>query len=291
MSRPTLRALPSGVKTEIPVSPGWLDPLTAYLAWMRSARRAEGTVYQHSYHLRRFAHSSGLDPWPITLQQLVDYLASLDDLALGPSVRRSVRQVLRGFYSWAHLVGRHDSNPAIHLLSIKAPRGVARPAPEHSVKIGLRAKSTRSRLMVRLAVQGGLRCREICRVHTDDLERDLIGWTLIVHGKGDHIRRVPIPDELAAELRAHEAGWVFPGQIDGHLSSARVSELISEALPPGVTAHQLRHRYGTRAFHLGGKDIKAVQKLLGHASIATTQIYVEVEDDAVRAAARAAAAL
>lgn len=277
----------ANLKHEIPVPLGWAEPLSAYLAWLQAARRSSGTIYQHSYALRRFATSTAVDPWPITLEQLVGYMASLE--RLGASARRTPRQALRGFYSWGRLVGRWDDNPAAHLPTIKSPRGVPRPAPEHSVKIGLRERDQRTRLMIRLAVGAGLRCREICQVRTDDVVADLIGHSLIVRGKGDNQRTVPISDELAIELRRHGEGFVFPGRIDGHLSPARVSELISEALPPGVTAHQLRHRYGTRAFQLGGRDILAVQRLLGHAYVSTTQVYVDVDDDAVRRAALAAA--
>ncbi len=275
------------LKHEIPVPLGWAEPLSAYLEWLRAARRSPGTIYQHSYALRRFAATTHLDPWPVTLEQLAGYMASLDHL--GAAARRTPRQALRGFYGWGRLVSRWDDNPAAHLPAIKAPRGVPRPAPEHSVKIGLRDSDRRTRLMIRLAVGAGLRCREICQVRTDDVLDDLVGHSLVVRGKGDHQRTVPITDELAIELRRQDAGYVFPGKIDGHLSPARVSELISEALPPGVTAHQLRHRYGTRAYQLGGRDVRAVQRLLGHAYVSTTQVYVDVDDDAVRRAALAAA--
>lgn len=274
------------MKTEIPVSPGWLDPLTAYLNWMRSARKSDGTIYQHSYQLRRYARATGAAPWPVTLEQLSDYMASLD--GLGSSARRTARQALRGFYWWAELV-RGQENPARHLPTIRATRGVARPAPEHSVRVGLGTKDLRTRMMIRLAVAAGMRCREICQVHTDHLQRDLVGWSLLVHGKGDRQRQVPLPDDVALDIRDAEPGYLFPGQIHGHLSASRVSELISEALPPGVTAHMLRHRYGTRAYNLGGKDLRAVQELLGHAYSTTTEIYVGVEDDAIRRAAAAAA--
>ena len=144
--------------------------------------------------------------------------------------------------------------------------------------------------MVLLAVRVGLRCREVCQVRTDDVVPDLVGHSLIVRGKGGHERLVPIPHDVVVEIRQAEAGYLFPGQVDGHLSAAYVSKLVSRALPPGVTAHQLRHRYATRAYQLGGRDIAAVQRLLGHAYVSTTQVYVEVDDDSVRRAALAAAA-
>lgn len=288
MSRPTARGIPSGVKTEILTPDAWQEPLTAYLAWLRATKRAEGTIYQHSYRLRRFAVDHAPAPWPVTLEHLVAYMATLDHLS--PAAMRTVRQVLRGFYAWGHVVGRWAENPAHHIPAIRATRGIPRPAPEHSVRVGLATRDARTRLMVLLAVRGGLRCREVCQVRTDDVVPDLVGHSLLVRGKGGHERLVPIPHDVVVEIRQAEAGYLFPGQVDGHLSAAYVSKLVSRALPPGVTAHQLRHRYATRAYQLGGRDIAAVQRLLGHAYVSTTQVYVEVDDDSVRRAALAAAA-
>jgi integrase len=285
--RPTLIGSFSGMKTEIHAPDSWIEPIAAYLGWLRGARRAEGTIYQHSYHLRRFAHDSGLEPWSATLEQLVGYLAGHS--APSAAAKRLVRQVLRGFYGWAHVVGRMPTNPAAHIPSIRAERSMPRPAPEHSVRVGLHDREARTRLMILLAARVGLRCREICQVRTDDVLDDLVGHSLLVRGKGGKQRLVPISLEVVHAIREQPDGYLFVGAVDGHLSPARVSELISDALPPGVTAHMLRHRYATRAYQLGGRDIAAVQQLLGHAHITTTQVYVEVADDTVRRAALAAA--
>ncbi len=287
MVRPTAYSYAGMMNRTVHTPASWEPLLNAYLAWMRAARRSEGTIYQHSYALRRFAVDTGLDPYPVTVEQLAGYIG--DRAALSSSALRLKRQALRAFYAWGHVTGRWDDNPANMLPSIRATVGIPRPAPEHSVKVGLHSADERVRAMIRLAVQAGLRCREICRVHTSDLRQDLVGWSLLVDGKGGRLRLVPVPDDLAAWIRRQDPGYLFPGQIDGHLSAGYVSKLISRALPEGVTAHQLRHRYATRAYQLGGRDVRAVQALLGHASLATTQIYVAVEDDAIRRAALAAA--
>lgn len=73
------------------------------------------------------------------------------------------------------------------------------------------------------------------------------------------------------------------------LSPAYVSKLISRALPAGVTAHMLRHRFASAAYR-GERDIRTVQELLGHSNVATTQVYTAVPDGALRAAVEAAAA-
>lgn len=90
-----------------------------------------------------------------------------------------------------------------------------------------------------------------------------------------------MPDALARTLRARDAGYVFPGQVDGHISPGYLSRLISRLLPPGVTMHGLRHRFATRAYAID-RDTFAVQQLLGHASPVTTQRYAQVPDSARR---------
>jgi integrase/recombinase XerC len=146
------------------------------------------------------------------------------------------------------------------------------------------------RLMVELAASAGLRCCEIAVVHTDDVSQEADGWVLQVHGKGAKVRVIPVMTELATALLRGGRGYVFPGDIEGHLSSGYVSKLVSRSLPGGWTAHTLRHRFASTAYSVDS-DLRAVQELLGHASIATTQIYVKVPDDAKRRAVVGAGAI
>lgn len=102
---------------------------------------------------------------------------------------------------------------------------------------------------------------------------------------------IPISDDLATEIRRTAAanGFLFPGQDNGHLSPHHVGKLVADALPGGWSMHKLRHRFATRAFRYGGRNILAVQQLLGHSSVATTQRYTAVDGDEIRTAAMAAA--
>ena len=79
----------------------------------------------------------------------------------------------------------------------------------------------------------------------------------------------------------------FPDGFGGHLSPAWVGELVAGVLPAGYTMHTLRHRFVSRAYR-GTRNLRAVQTLLGHASIATTERYLAVDDDEIRAAMLAA---
>lgn len=261
-------------------------PLEDYTQWLSAAGRPGTTVYLRTYHVRRFLSQCGVPPFQVTLEHLTEHLASP---GWAPNTRHSIRSSLRSFYHWAYLTGRMSADPSALLPRVTVQRGKPRPASDGAVNGGLVAPDARVRLMVRLAAHAGLRCGEICRVHTADVTDDLLGHSLRVLGKGGKVRVVPITVELAAELRAHPPGFVFPGQIDGHLSAGYVSKLISRALPPGITPHQLRHRFASRAFRGSGYNLRAVQELLGHASVATTQIYTAVDDDDLRRAAMSAA--
>ncbi|MET0725937.1 MAG: tyrosine-type recombinase/integrase [Leifsonia sp.] len=142
--------------------------------------------------------------------------------------------------------------------------------------------------MLRLAHDAGLRRREIAMLHSDDMFEDLDGWSLRVHGKGDKERDVPLTLRLGFDLRALGHGYAFPGQIDGHLSPRRVGELAVDVLPSPWTIHTLRHSFATRAYGVDS-DLFVVQELLGHASPATTRIYVQVRSERLRSTVAAIA--
>lgn len=143
--------------------------------------------------------------------------------------------------------------------------------------------------MGKLASIEGMRAIEISRVHTDDVFEDLVGYSLRVHGKGNKTRIIPLATALALELLDRPRGYVFPGRIDGHLSAPYVSKLLSWNLPPGVTGHMLRHRAAGHYYAGTGYDLRATQELLGHASVATTQIYTPARNDQMRRGIEAAA--
>lgn len=116
-----------------------------------------------------------------------------------------------------------------------------------------------------------------------------IGPQLLIHGKGGKQRIVPISDTLAAAIRAQApaGGWLFPNGEGSHLTAEWVGELVRGVLPPDWTMHTLRHRFSSRAYR-GTRNLRAVQVLLGHESIATTERYTAVDDDELRAAMTAA---
>lgn len=258
----------------------WNDALAAYAAAQRAAARAPGTIKLHRHYLSGLAlvHPR---PWRVTRAQLLAYMGRE---GWAPETRKSARAALRGFYRWGHGLGLVDHDPSDTLPAVRVPAALPRPTPEHLVA-QLVKRDDRLGLMAMLAAYAGLRAAEIARVHSCDL----LGDTLTIHGKGGKVRAVPIVDRrLLARLREVD-GWAFPNGRDGsHLSPGHVSRLLSGAMPPGWTAHTLRHRMATVGYH-GTRDLLALGAVLGHSRPETTQRYVRLPDDALRLVMRAAA--
>jgi len=254
--------------------------LDDYRSAQRAAGRSEGTIRLHRYRISDLCQVAAR-PADVTTDHLVTILSTP---GWKPETRKSVRGSFRSFFRWAYQSGRLDDDPSEPLPSIRVPQAAARPAPETVVHSGLRADD-RTRFMVMLAAYAGLRACEIARVH----EAHLVGDVLRVTGKGGKTREVPIVHEQLLERLRDVRGWAFPNGHGSHLSPGHVTKLVSRALPEGWTAHTLRHRMATMAY-AGSRDLLAVGSLLGHSRPETTQRYVRMPDDALRVAARFAAA-
>ncbi|NNG20311.1 tyrosine-type recombinase/integrase [Naumannella sp. ID2617S] len=249
--------------------------------WLRAAGRPRTTIKLRLYQVGRFARVAPRGPARTSTDDLVAWIAGQQWSA---ETARSHRAALVAFFRWGQAAGWCATNPAALMPPIRATVHPPRPAPESVVSSGLTATEERVRLMVALAARAGLRRGEIARVRGADVTRDLVGWSLRVRGKGGRVRVVPLPADLAARITEHGPSWRFPGQDSGHLSPARVGELVSAALPAGWTCHTLRHRYASAAY-AGSRDLLAVQQLLGHSKPETTRGYVALPGDALRAAA------
>jgi integrase len=266
------------------VSAPWREALSGWKLWMRAAGRPNTTVRLREYQLRRFAADTLRDPWEVTSEDLIAWVATQ---RWAPESRRSYRSALRSFYGWGHEAGHTTKNAAAMLPPVPLPIRAPHPAPDDVLFEALQKCDGRLRLMVLLAARLGLRRGEIAKVHSDDIVTSPLGWSLHVVGKGRRQRVLPLAGELREVLTAAAPGYAFPGQIDGHLSPAYVGKLVSRVLGPGWATHGLRHRFATAAY-AGQRDLFAVQALLGHSRPETTMQYVALPDGALRAAVGAA---
>lgn len=265
----------------------WEKAIDGWLTWLKIAGSPATTIRLRRGHIRFIAsRSETADPSAITQAALVRLLCNQ---SWSNEHRRGVRRSLVAFYEWAQERGIASGNPAAGLPKVPAAKPRPRPCPDPMWRELLTESSLRERMMARLAGEVGMRRAEVSVCHRDDLISDGIGWALVVHGKGGKQRVVPITDRMANDIANFcRSGYLFPGNIDGHLSAHHVGKLIGNLMPDGWSMHKLRHRFATRGL-AGTGDLLAVRDALGHASVATTQIYTAVADDKVRRVAEAAA--
>lgn len=280
-----LKPIPMTGNHMLSVPRQWVGPLHKYEEFLRAAGRPKSTRYIRTYHLRRFATDhKRVAPWEVTEDTLIAWMAAHE---WAPETRRSYRASLRCFYSWGRAKGFIEIDPSFDLPSITPPPAKPRPAPDDVVDCGLRAVDLRVRVAVMIFAMTGMRRHEAAKMHTDDLIERADGWHVRVVGKGGRVRLIPVDNGFAAAIIALPPGWIFPGQIEGHISANHLGKIVSAALPGSWTPHTLRHRYASLAYSVE-RDIRAVQELLGHAKITTTQIYTFVPEESLRRAAAGA---
>lgn len=263
-------------------------PFDEALADMLSAFRVNGVASGHSLRtidsrestIRRLGAS--VDPLTVDTEGLVTWLAGM---GLAKSSRATYRAHLRAFFGWLRKTHRREDNPALDLPSAKAPRGVPRPVSPIGVSAILAAsadpRARLTRAYVVLAAYEGLRVHEIAKIRGEDF----LDGEVLVRGKGGVSSSVPM-HPLVAELvtTMPRTGYWFPSTSKaGHVNRVSVSLAIGRAMKrAGVagTPHGLRHHFGTQALRASGGDLRTTQRVLRHASPATTAIYTQVLDDA-----------
>lgn len=260
-----------------------IEVLYQWESELAAAGRAPATIMLRISHIRWLLSDMQKPLDEITRNDLIQWLSTQ---TWGPAARENMYSSLRLFWKWCLRLHYCSEDITLDLPAIRKIRSVPRPIPDEILLAAISNAKPNIRLAIELMAMCGLRRAECAAVNSKDVQVTSGGFALRVTGKGGHSRLVPCPPHLAkAILAAH--GWVFPGRSSGHMVPACLGKHISNALPPGWTPHKLRHRYATVTYQKS-HDIRAVQELLGHSSVATTQVYVAVSEDAVRAAASAA---
>lgn len=223
----------------------------------------------------------------LTEQVVESWLGRIAHLA--PATRRGRFSVVKSFCRWLCRRGHLASDPTLNVQSPKQPRSVPRALPHPAVTALLDVcPDARARLLVTLMVQEGLRCCEVSRLQVGDLDR-LSGMMRVV-GKGGHQRVLPITaeaedaiDEYLSEYPARAGALIrsyrkpscplLSDTISGLVGGWCEEAGIKRAKRDGVSAHALRHTAATDMLR-GGAHVRDVQHALGHAHLATTEVYL-----------------
>lgn len=293
-----------------PLVEAFLDMLVAERGAALNTRQA----YERDLaDLSGFLAGRGVGLETASTDDLRDYF---EHLAAQPGARRgstAVRTVarrlsaVRQFYRFLVSDGQRADDPTTTIDSPKLGRSLPKVLTEEEVEHLLDAAAERAvgegtpegiRLMALLETlyATGLRVSELVGLPLGAIGRD--GRALIVRGKGGKERMVPLSEParqalasylkvrgyfLVPGLESKQAAWLFPSRVarNGYLTRQRFAQLLKELAldagidPAKVSPHVLRHAFATHLLHRGA-DLRSVQKMLGHADIATTQVYTHV---------------
>lgn len=259
--------------------------------------------------LAEWAIARDLQPEAVSLVELRRYIAGLTQRGLAPATIARRVAAIRSLYATLREHGRIDASPAERLGSPRRgdhlPRVLSAPDAGRLLDTtgtgpgGAGVLGLRDRALFELAYGCGLRAEELVGLDVGDLDIDR--ETLRVRGKGDKVRAVPVgePALLAAVawlqrgrprvVTDASTGPLLLSRTGRRLSTSdvrrRLARWVEQAGIDGgpVSPHALRHSYATHLLD-GGADLRAIQDLLGHASIGTTQVYTRVESRRVREA-------
>ena len=285
----------------------WGAHLRAFDSYLKTRGMAEKTRVAYgtdASQLAEWAAAQALSPFDLTPRMLRRYAGVISERGLSKSsVARKIASI-RAFYR--HLVQRGllEANPADLVATPKKdqylPR-VLKPAEAAEVLDSIGSNGPldlRDRALFEVAYGSGLRAEELVNLDVTDLDPD--AEEMRVTGKGSKTRIVPAgePAWKAIEsyldrsrpklVSAEREPALFLSKSGRRLSTSDVRRRLRVATQragtgPGVTPHTLRHSFATHLLE-GGADLRAIQEMLGHASISTTQTYTRIESGRLRRA-------
>jgi site-specific recombinase XerD len=290
------------------VSPAWQAALDAFDDDLR--RRAVAVRTRRAYAIdtgqfARWATERGLHPATADVRALRRWVASLSEAGQAPTTVARKLASLRGLFAVQMVLGARAENPADLLSSPKRASRLPRVLKASEVAALLDRIPTTTPLQVRdralfeLAYAAGLRAEELVTLDVASIDFD--GEAVRVEGKGGKTRFVPAGEHalralerwLAAGRPALDTGAepaLFLSKSGRRLSTSDVrrrlrtwTRLAARHAPALAQTHPhaLRHSFATHLLE-GGADLRAIQELLGHASISTTQVYTRVESERLR---------
>ncbi len=286
----------------------WSDALTAFerdLVRRAVAEKTRVAYLGDARHFAAWAAAHHAEPAGVDVRTLRRYAAGLAERGIAPATIARRLAALRALFRVQMELGTRQDNPAELLSSPKRPQRLPRVLKAGEVAAlldSIPASSPlelRDRALFELAYACGLRAEEIVSLDVESLDFD--SEAVRVEGKGGKTRLVPVGEHALAALERYlargrpllssaEESALFLSKSGRRLSTSDVRRRLSGwarhamARSPGLVRahpHALRHSFATHLLD-GGADLRAIQELLGHATISTTQVYTRVESARLR---------
>lgn len=285
-----------------------LEPaLELFLANARVGRGLAGnSVEAYARDLRRYAEhvaGRGISSWAAAERgEILSHLARLSGGGLSPRSQARALSAIRSFHAFLQREKLAPENPADEIDGPDPGRRLPRLLTREEIERLLAAPDPRTaagrrdRAMLELLYATGLRVSELVALELNDL--DLETRVLVARGKGSRERIVPVGGPAAEAVRAYlgtardpllggrRSKDLFVTSRGGRMTRQGFAKLLGRhcraaGIRRRVSPHQLRHSFATHLLE-GGADLRAVQAMLGHADVSTTQIYTHVDRSHVR---------
>ena len=280
---------------------GLSESISAYLDELAQVRRqSPHTVSNYRRDLKVLSDLMAGLPGQSSVAQLETlqirrFIAQLHGRGLGGRSLARMLSAWRGYFRWLVLRGEVTSNPVDGVRAPKSPKALPKVlSPDEANRLldcsGDEAVQLRDQAMFELFYSSGLRLAELASLDVSSLE-DIAAGEVRVLGKRNKLRLVPVGSKarqavLAWALRRVEMAPVeqqalFVGQRGGRIHPRVIEQCLSQralaqGLPTHVHPHMLRHSFASHVLQSSG-DLRAVQEMLGHASIASTQVYTHLD--------------
>lgn len=273
----------------------WEPVLWAFRRFQLGANLSDKTINNREDCLRTLARRSGRAPAEVTEEDLLELATRPHPRTgerLAQTTKQSERSYLQGFFAWLQRKGYRDDNPAIYLPKVKMARRKPRPFRLDQIDDMLDSGAyARTRDIITIAALTGLRIGEVVKIRGEDIDRRSMMIRSLRKGALEH--RVALAEGMHEILDKYPlSGWWFPSPYSnrafpnggGHILMESASSAVHHAIrragivDRNLTGHALRHFYATRLLKQG-VPLRVIQELMGHASLATTQLYMQVDDD------------
>jgi len=270
-----------------------------FLRHLQEKNSSPHTIKAYTGDLANFSAYAGSRNWK-QIDHIVirGFLSQLYEKGLSKTSVARALAALRSLYRWLAQEGEVDQNPAKLVATPKLPKKLPRVPTIEEMNFVLdgnmpetAAFAERDRLMLELLYGCGIRNSELTGINLDDIR--LSAEAILIRGKGKKERYVPFGDSVKTALPAYlqarqtllsetrkNSNALLINQRGGRITTRSVGRIIkkiavAKGLSPDVHPHTLRHAFGTHMLEEGA-DLRAIQELLGHERLATTQRYTQL---------------
>lgn len=243
---------------------------------------SSNTIKQYSFILNSFIKTTNVPADKITKAHIIRYLnLKMFDEKLSKTSVSNICSIIKLFYTYMSENEYIASNPSKGIDNIKTDKKAPVYLTISELKELINAsQNTRDKIIIKMLYATGVRVSELVNIKKEDI--DFKGNTINVFGKGAKERIVLIPDSFTQEIKAY-CKTLKPENRLFELTPRTIQRIIkamaeNAKITKKVTPHKLRHSFATHMLQNGG-NIVAIQKLLGHTSLNTTQIYTHYNVD------------